>query len=186
MKRILDLVIVLNLALTLLLPLIIISILVKFSSRGPILYWSKRVGKDNSIFLMPKFRTMIISTPELATHLLKNPEAKITYIGKFLRTYSVDELPQIWSVFKGDMSFVGPRPALYNQFDLINLRHKKGISTLKPGLTGWAQINGRDNLSIPQKVSFDEYYLKNKTLYLDIKILWITLFSVISRENVTH
>ncbi|HLZ19372.1 MAG TPA: sugar transferase, partial [Smithellaceae bacterium] len=163
-----------------------IAILVKLTSRGPALYWSERVGADNRLFKMPKFRTMKTNTPEVATHLMADPDSYLTPVGKVLRTLSLDELPQLWSVIKGDMSFVGPRPALYNQDDLIQLRTQKGISRILPGITGWAQINGRDELPIPQKVSFDEYYLKNQSFLFDLKILCLTVLKVIRREGVSH
>lgn len=186
MKRVFDLFLSLCLALILLVPILIIAILVKLTSEGPALYWSARVGVDNKIFKMPKFRTMRKDAPEVATHLLKDPDANRTPIGPFLRISSLDELPQLWSVLKGDMSFVGPRPALFNQDDLITLRTAKGVHRLVPGITGWAQINGRDELSIPIKVSFDEYYLKNQSFLLDLKILWMTFLKVIRREGVSH
>ncbi len=167
-------------------PILIIALMVKFTSRGPALYWSDRVGIHNKTFRMPKFRTMHTNTPIVATHLLKNPDAYMTPIGSFLRKFSLDELPQLWSILKGDMSLVGPRPALYNQEDLVELRTKNGIHKLAPGITGWAQINGRDDLPIPIKVEFDEYYLKNKTVVLDLKILWMTLIKVLKREGVRH
>jgi len=160
--------------------------LIKLTSKGPALYWSDRVGVGNGIFKMPKFRTMRIDTPPVATHLLQNPDAYLTPIGPFLRKSSLDELPQLWSVLRGDMSFVGPRPALYNQDDLIELRTKKGIHGLVPGITGWAQINGRDDLPIPIKVGYDEYYLKNRSFLFDIKILFLTLFKTVKSEGVQH
>jgi O-antigen biosynthesis protein WbqP len=150
------------------------------------LYWSDRVGVGNTIFKMPKFRTMRIDTPAVATHLMQNPDEYLTPIGPFLRKSSLDELPQIWSVMKGDMSFVGPRPALFNQSDLIDLRTKKGVHRLVPGITGWAQINGRDDIPIPKKVEYDEYYLKNRSTIFDLKILLLTFFKVTSAENVSH
>jgi O-antigen biosynthesis protein WbqP len=168
------------------LPMLFIAVLVKLSSRGPALYWSERVRKNNTIFKMPKFRTMRIDTPAVATHLLYNPDIYLTSIGRFLRKTSLDELPQLVSILKGDMSFVGPRPALYNQDDLVALRTEKGIHVLSPGLTGWAQINGRDELTIPLKVEFDAYYLKHQSLWFDIKILVLTLIKVIKKEGVKH
>ena len=164
----------------------IILILVKFDSKGPAIYWSKRVGKDNIIFLMPKFRTMMINTPQLATHLLKDGEKNITVIGKFLRRYSLDEIPQFYSVLIGKMSIVGPRPALYNQYDLINLRNKKNISSLLPGITGWAQINGRDEISIPEKVELECNYMIKKNFIFDVKIIIMTIFKVLIKKNITH
>jgi O-antigen biosynthesis protein WbqP len=168
------------------LPMVLVALLVKFTSSGPMLYWSERVGKDNFIFRMPKFRTMRIDTPAVATHLLSNPDQFLTPIGPFLRKWSLDEFPQLWSVFKGDMSFVGPRPALFNQDDLIALRTKGGVHRLTPGITGWAQINGRDDIPIPKKVEFDEYYLKNQSFLFDMKILLLTLLKVARAENVRH
>jgi O-antigen biosynthesis protein WbqP len=167
-------------------PFIIISLFVKATSKGPVLYWSDRVGKNNRLFKMPKFRTMTIDTPAVATHLLTNAELHLTPIGGFLRRSSLDELPQLYSILKGDMSFVGPRPALYNQDDLITLRTKKGIHVIMPGLTGWAQINGRDDLPIPVKVDFDEYYLKNKSLLFDLRIILMTIGKVFKGEGVQH
>ena len=166
--------------------MLIIALLVKITSKGPVLYWSDRVGKYNTIFKMPKFRTMMSDTPAMATHLMKNPEQYCTPVGSFLRKSSLDELPQLYSVLKGDMSFVGPRPALFNQNDLIELRTKKGIHNLIPGITGWAQINGRDDLPIPEKVDLDEYYLYNRSVMFDLKILFMTLLSVISSRGVQH
>jgi len=167
-------------------PMLLTALLVKQTSKGPILYWSDRVGKNNSLFKMPKFRTMRTDTPAVATHLLGDPDRYLTPIGKFLRKSSLDELPQLASILKGDMSFVGPRPALFNQNDLIELRTQKGIHGLTPGLTGWAQINGRDELPIPVKVEFDEYYMKNQSFVLDLKILLWTFFKVVRSEGVTH
>jgi O-antigen biosynthesis protein WbqP len=186
MKRIFDLLLSLCLIPVLLLPIPVLALFVKLTSKGPALYWSDRVGVDNKIFKMPKFRTMRIDTPAVATHLLENPDEYLTPIGPFLRKYSLDELPQLWSVFKGDMSFVGPRPALFNQDDLIALRIAKGVQRLIPGITGWAQINGRDDLPIPVKVEFDVYYLKYHSIIFDIKILFLTLLKVLRREGITH
>jgi O-antigen biosynthesis protein WbqP len=168
------------------LPMLLVSLLVKFTSDGPVIYWSTRVGKNNVIFKMPKFRTMYRDTPEVATHLLDNPDCYLTPFGRFLRKSSLDELPQLWSVLKGDMSFVGPRPALFNQDDLIKLRTDKGIHHLTPGITGWAQINGREKLPIPAKVSFDEEYLIRRSFIFDMKILWITFFKVMKCEGVSN
>lgn len=167
-------------------PILVLGLMVKLTSEGPVLYWSDRVGIDNRIFRMPKFRTMITGTPAIATHLMKNPDVYITPVGSVLRKFSLDELPQLYSILKGDICFVGPRPALYNQDDLIELRTRKGIHKLTPGITGWAQVNGRDDLPIPVKVEFDEYYLKNRSFALDCKILWMTLVKVLNREGVTH
>jgi O-antigen biosynthesis protein WbqP len=186
MKRLLDIIITSLLAIILLIPSLLIALLIKTTSKGPVLYWSERVGKNNSIFMMPKFRSMRIDTPPLATHLLNDPDRYITLPGKLLRITSLDELPQIFSVFKGDMSLVGPRPALFNQEDLIGLRTEKGVHTLVPGITGWAQINGRDELPIPVKVDYDYYYLINKSILLDLKILAMTVLNVISGKGITH
>jgi len=186
MKKIFDLLLSLCLIMILAVPIFIIAVLVKLTSNGPVLYWSDRVGMGNKVFKMPKFRTMRIDTPAVATHLLKDPDAYLTPIGPFLRKSSLDELPQLWSVWKGDMSFVGPRPALFNQNDLIALRTEKGVHRLIPGITGWAQINGRDDLPISVKVEFDVHYLENHSLMFDIKILFLTLLKVLRREGVTH
>ncbi len=186
MKRIFDLFFSLCLTFVLLVPVIVIAVLVKLTSKGPALYWSDRVGVNNIIFSMPKFRTMRIDTPVLATHLLEDPDTYLTPIGPFLRKSSLDELPQLWSVLTGKMSFVGPRPALFNQDDLIALRTEKGVHRLIPGITGWAQINGRDDLPIPVKVENDVYYLKHRSLMFDMKIIWMTLVKVIKREGVRH
>ena len=186
MKRLTDLVLAFIATCLLLLPIIIVALLVRVTSRGPIIYWSDRVGRHNAIFKMPKFRTMKIDTPAVATHLLGNPDQYLTPIGSFLRKSSLDELPQLWSIITGDMSFVGPRPALFNQHDLIALRTEKQVHTIVPGLTGWAQINGRDELPIPQKVDLDTYYLTHQSFVLDIKILFLTFFKVIKRDGVTH
>ena len=167
-------------------PLAGVAILVKLTSRGPALYWSHRVGRQNKLFFMPKFRTMQLGTPAVATHLLQDPGAYLTPIGSFLRKSSLDELPQLWCILKGDMSFVGPRPALFNQADLVALRTQAGVETLLPGLTGWAQINGRDDLPIPQKVALDIEYLQQQSLFFDIQILFLTFVKVIRRDNVTH
>jgi O-antigen biosynthesis protein WbqP len=186
MKRFVDLILTLVAALLLLLPVSMLAVLVKLTSKGPVLYWSDRVGKSNGIFKMPKFRSMKVDTPIVATHLLADPKSVLTPIGDFLRKSSLDELPQLWCILKGDMSFVGPRPALFNQDDLITLRTEKGVHALVPGLTGWAQINGRDELPIPQKVSLDVEYLDNQSLWLDIKIIWLTLIKVIKKDGVSH
>lgn len=166
--------------------LVLIPLLVRGSSNGSALHWSDRVGRNNRIFKMPKFRTMRLDTPAVATHLLEYPERYLTPIGGFLRRTSLDELPQLWSILKGDMSFVGPRPALYNQDDLITLRTQYGVHTLTPGLTGWAQVNGRDELSIPDKVRLDVEYLHRRSFIFDLKILWITFLRVIRRQGVSH
>lgn len=186
MKRLFDLLLVVCAAVVLMPPIVLIALLVKFTSRGPILYWSDRVGYNNQIFKMPKFRTMQMGTPTVATHLLADPAKHLTPIGGFLRKSSLDELPQLWSILKGDMSFVGPRSALFNQDDLIALRTQKGIHMLTPGLTGWAQINGRDELPIPVKVEFDEYYLQNRSFMFDMRIIFKTLVKVLKHEGVVH
>lgn len=186
MKRFFDLFFCFCLALIASVPALIIAACVRLTSSGPILYWSDRVGVHNTIFKMPKFRTMRTDTPAVATHLLTEPDRYLTPVGKFLRRSSLDELPQLWSVLKGDMSFVGPRPALFNQDDLVKLRTERGVHCLVPGITGWAQINGRDELPIPVKVRFDEYYLQNRSFLFDLKILWMTAFKVLRREGVSH
>ena len=186
MKRIIDLFLFLFLGLALLPFFLIVTILVFATSRGPVLYWSDRVGLNNLIFRMPKFRTMQINTPAVATHLLADPDQYLTPIGSFLRKTSLDELPQLWSIMKGDMSFVGPRPALFNQDDLIALRSQYGVHDLVPGLTGWAQINGRDELPIPDKVKLDVEYLQRQSFWFDIKILWLTFIKVVRRDGVSH
>lgn len=186
MKRLLDLFLALCATLVLIIPITLVAIAVRLTSQGPAIYWSDRVGKHNRIFKMPKFRSMRIDTPAVATHLLGNPDQFLTPIGSFLRKSSLDELPQLWSILVGDMSFVGPRPALYNQDDLIALRTEKNVHTIVPGLTGWAQINGRDELPIPQKVELDAYYLTHQSLVLDIKILFMTFFKVLRRDGITH
>jgi len=185
-KRVFDLVLALLVGILLIVPMILISLLIKVNSRGPVLYWSDRVGSDNSIFSMPKFRSMKLGTPALATHLLEDPNQYLTSVGKFLRRTSLDELPQIWSILRGDMSLVGPRPALFNQEDLIQLRVERGIHHLVPGLTGLAQINGRDELTLSKKVEFDNEYLEKRSIIFDIKILWSTCVKIIIREGVSH
>ena len=185
-KRTFDLVLGLFLLPMLSIPMAVIAVAVKLTSRGSILYWSDRVGRDNKIFRMPKFRTMNLGTPEVATHLLRDPEAHLTIIGSFLRKTSFDELPQIYSVLKGDLSFVGPRPALHNQNDLVALRTERGVHALIPGLTGWAQVNGRDDLPIPVKVQYDSEYLQKRTVLFDLKILCLTFLRVIRGDGVTH
>ena len=186
MKRAFDLALALVAGVFLVIPVLLVAALVRMTSAGPALYWSDRVGRDNKIFKMPKFRSMQINTPAVATHLLKNPDTYLTPIGSFLRKSSLDELPQLWSILIGDMSFVGPRPALFNQHDLIELRTRNGVHTLLPGLTGWAQINGRDELPIPQKAALDIEYLHKMTFFLDLKIIALTGLKVIRRDNVTH
>ena len=186
MKRLFDLLLGLCAAVVLALPILVVAILVRLTSKGPALYWSDRVGKGNAIFRMPKFRSMRTDTPAVATHLLPDPNAWLTPIGAFLRKSSLDELPQLWSILKGDMSFVGPRPALFNQDDLIALRNERGVHELVPGLTGWAQVNGRDELPIPQKVELDVEYLQCHSLLFDLRILWLTVVKVLRRDGVSH
>lgn len=186
MKRLFDVFLGLTLCAVLAIPLLLIGLAVRLTSPGPALYWSDRVGRHNRIFKMPKFRSMRIDTPAVATHLLSNPEQWLTPIGSFLRKSSLDELPQLWSIINGDMSFVGPRPALFNQDDLVALRTQQGVHELLPGLTGWAQVNGRDELPIPQKVALDAEYLRKQSLAFDIKILWLTAMKVLTRDGVTH
>ncbi|MBT8565436.1 sugar transferase [Polynucleobacter paneuropaeus] len=186
MKRLFDLLLVCISLCIFGLPILIIALLVRLTSSGPIVFWSNRVGKCGAIYQMPKFRSMQIDTPQVATHLLENPDQWLTPIGPFLRKSSLDELPQLWSILKGDMSFVGPRPALFNQYDLIALRKNAGIDVLVPGLTGWAQVNGRDELSIPDKVKLDLEYLNAKSFSFDCYILWLTLLRVLSKEGVSH
>lgn len=185
-KRIMDLAVAGIVLILASVPMLMVALIVKQTSRGPVLYWSDRVGRDNKLFRMPKFRTMQIDTPAVATHLLGKPEQYLTSIGGFLRKSSLDELPQIWSILVGDMSLVGPRPALFNQDDLISLRTTKGVQHLVPGLTGWAQINGRDELPIPQKVQLDSEYLQNMSWLLDVKILLRTALKVLKRDGVSH
>jgi O-antigen biosynthesis protein WbqP len=186
MKRIFDFLFSILLIIIFLIPSILISMAIKITSKGKVLYWSDRVGKDNVIFKMPKFRSMKIDTPELPTHLLSDSMNALTPIGNFLRRYSLDEIPQLWSIAKGDMSFVGPRPALFNQEDLISLRTANGIEKILPGLTGWAQVNGRDNLLIIEKVEKDEEYLRLHSFLFDLKILWLTIVKVIKKDGVSH
>ena len=186
MKRFYDLLILIFVLSVFLIPIILVALCVLLTSVGPVLYWSNRVGRLNKIFRMPKFRSMRTNTPVVATDLLKNPEQYLTPIGSFLRKSSLDELPQLWSILKGDMSFVGPRPALFNQQDLIELRVRKNVHSLVPGLTGWAQVNGRDELPILQKVELDAEYLKRQSFWFDIKILWMTFLKVIKRDGVSH
>lgn len=186
MKRLFDFFLSLLLLLVFAFPLFIIALLVRLTSTGPALYWSDRVGRDNNIFSMPKFRTMLVNTPAVATHLLNDPSRFLTPIGSFLRKSSLDELPQLWSIIKGDMSFVGPRPALFNQDDLITLRGIYGVSQLLPGLTGLAQINGRDELSISEKIRLDVEYMKCRSFWLDLKIICLTFLKVLRRDGITH
>ncbi len=186
MKRLFDVVTVLFAFVMLLVPMLLVALCVKSTSHGPMIYWSDRVGRNNRIFKMAKFRTMRVDTPAVATHLLHNAGSYLTPIGSFLRRSSLDELPQLWSILKGDMSFVGPRPALFNQDDLIALRTEAGVHELVPGLTGWAQINGRDELPIPEKVNLDVEYLQKQSLFFDIKIMWLTLFRAVWQDGVSH
>ena len=186
MKRLFDLLLALCAAVVLALPVAVVALAVRLTSAGPALYWSDRVGRHNQIFKMPKFRSMQVGTPAVATHLLSNPDAYLTPVGSFLRKSSLDELPQLWSILKGDMSFVGPRPALFNQHDLMDLRTRAGVHRLTPGLTGWAQVNGRDELPIPQKVALDIEYMHRQSLLFDLKIIFLTAWKVLVRDNVTH
>ena len=186
MKRVFDIFLGCLAALILCVPVLLVAMAVRLTSKGPALYWSDRVGRNNMIFKMPKFRSMQVGTPAVATHLLGKPQAHLTPMGSFLRKSSLDELPQLWSILRGEMSFVGPRPALFNQYDLIGLRTRAGVDKLLPGLTGWAQVNGRDELSIADKVALDVEYLQKKSLAFDVKIMILTVFKVLSRDNVTH
>ena len=186
MKRLFDLVLTVLGVVVLALPLLMVALAVKLTSPGPALYWSDRVGRHNRIFRMPKFRSMRIGTPAVATHLLQDPDAWLTPIGAFLRKTSLDELPQLWSILAGDMSIVGPRPALFNQADLIALRTERGVHELVPGLTGWAQVNGRDELPIPQKVELDVEYLRRRSLLFDLWIVWLTVVKVLRRDGISH
>ena len=185
-KRIFDLILALVLIVLLSIPMLVISVLIKLISKGPAIFWTDRVSVNNGIFKMAKFRTMKLNTPQVATHLMENPEDYLIPGGEFLRKYSLDELPQLFNVLKGDMSFVGPRPALFNQDDLVELRTKKNIHKLVPGVTGWAQVNGRDDLPIPVKVSFDEYYLSHRSFAFDLYIILLTALKVIRKEGIQH
>jgi O-antigen biosynthesis protein WbqP len=186
MKRIVDLVVGLSTLVVLVAPIVMVAILVKLTSKGSVLYWSDRVGRKNKIFRMPKFRTMQMDTPEMATHLMNTPDTYLSPIGGFIRRSSLDELPQLWSILKGNMSFVGPRPALFNQDDLVALRTERGVDSLMPGLTGWAQVNGRDELPIPEKVALDVEYLERQSFWFDMYILWLTILKVLRRDGITH
>ena len=186
MKRLFDLILALCAAVVLVLPVAVVAVAVRLTSAGPALYWSDRVGRGNKIFKMPKFRSMRVGTPAVATHLLADARSHLTPIGSFLRKSSLDELPQLWSILVGEMSFVGPRPALFNQHDLIALRTQHGVHELVPGLTGWAQVNGRDELPIPDKVKLDVEYLQRQSLWFDIRILWLTFVKVLRRDGVSH
>lgn len=186
MKRLFDFLLAIFAALVLVLPVIVVGLLVRLTSPGPVVYWSDRVGRNNKLFKMPKFRTMLLDTPAVATHLLSNPGQFLTPIGSFLRRSSLDELPQLWSILKGDMSFVGPRPALFNQDDLVLLRTRYGVDKIKPGLTGWAQINGRDELPIPKKVQLDVEYMKHQSFWFDLKIIFLTFLRVLKKDGIAH
>jgi O-antigen biosynthesis protein WbqP len=186
LKRSVDLLLCCALLVVAAIPCLLIALAIRLTSPGPALYWSDRVGMGNRLFRMPKFRSMVVGTPALATHLLSDPAAHLTPLGRFLRKTSLDELPQLWSVLKGDMSIVGPRPALFNQHDLIELRTRHGVHAVRPGITGWAQVNGRDELSIPEKVEFDRQYVERRSLGFDLHILALTLVQVIRREGVRH
>jgi O-antigen biosynthesis protein WbqP len=185
-KRSFDLVVSIILLMLFFLPMVLIAITITFTSKGPIIYWSERVGLNNKIFRMPKFRTMVINTPAVATHLMDNSDDYLTPLGRILRKYSLDELPQLFSVLKGDMSFVGPRPALFNQYDLISLRSTKGVDSIMPGITGWAQINGRDNISINKKVDLDIEYLNKRSFLFDLLIIKSTISKVIINNDISH
>ncbi len=186
MKRLFDLFAGVCAAMVLLLPIVLVALAVRLTSKGPALYWADRVGRNNTIFKMPKFRSMLVGTPAVATHLLADPRSHLTPIGSFMRKSSLDELPQLWSILVGDMSFVGPRPALFNQDDLIALRTQQGVHALMPGLTGWAQVNGRDELPIPDKVKLDVEYLQRQSLWFDLRIVWLTFVKVLRRDGVSH
>ena len=185
-KRSFDLLLALVAGVILVIPILLVAIAVRLSSKGPALYWSDRVGIDNAIFKMPKFRSMKVDTPAVATHLLDDPKSALTPIGDFIRKSSLDELPQLWCILRGEMSFVGPRPALFNQDDLVALRTAKEVHRVIPGLTGWAQVNGRDELPIPQKVDLDVEYLEHQSFFFDIKVLWLTFMKVVKRDGVSH
>ena len=186
MKRVFDIFLVCLAALVLFVPVLLVAFAVRLTSKGPALYWSDRVGRNNAIFKMPKFRSMRVGTSAVATHLLADARSHLTPIGSFLRKSSLDELPQLWSILAGNMSFVGPRPALFNQQDLIALRTELGVHTLVPGLTGWAQVNGRDELPIPEKVKLDVAYLQRQSLWFDFHILWLTFVKVLKQDGVSH
>jgi O-antigen biosynthesis protein WbqP len=185
-KRTFDFLLALFVILLLIIPILLVALMVRLTSAGPVLYWSDRVGQQNHLFKMPKFRSMLINTPAVATHLLSDPKQYLTPIGSFLRKSSLDELPQLWSILKGDMSFVGPRPALFNQDDLVALRTQYGVDKLLPGLTGWAQINGRDELPIPIKVKLDVEYMNSQSFLFDLKIIFLTFLKVLRRDGIQH
>jgi len=186
MKRLIDIMLSIILMFVLIVPMLFVGLAVRITSSGPVIHWSRRIGRLNKVIAMPKFRTMVIKSPDIATHLVDDPKKYLTPIGSFLRKSSLDELPQLWSVLKGDMSIVGPRPALFNQHDLIILRKESGVDKLKPGITGWAQVNGRDELSIFDKVALDVEYLKKQSIWFDMKILWMTLFKALKFNEVSH
>ena len=186
MKRLIDIMLSIILMFVLIVPMLFVGLAVRITSSGRVIHWSRRIGRLNKVIAMPKFRTMVISSPDIATHLIDDPKKYLTPIGSFLRKSSLDELPQLWSVLKGDMSIVGPRPALFNQHDLIILRKERGVDKLKPGITGWAQVNGRDELSIFDKVALDVEYLKKQSIWFDMKILWMTLFKALKFNEVSH
>jgi O-antigen biosynthesis protein WbqP len=189
MKRLFDLTLSILGLVILSAPIVVVYILVTVTSNGPAIFWSKRVGRHATIFLMPKFRSMRIGTPQVATHIMNqenSPDSFLTPVGNFIRKTSLDELPQLWSVLKGDMSIVGPRPALFNQDDLISMRADTGVHKLKPGITGWAQVNGRDEIPIPKKVELDTYYLTNQSFWLDCRIIFLTIVKVIKKDDVSH
>ncbi len=185
-KRLFDIILASILIILLGIPMLVIAVLIKLTSKGPVIFWTDRVGRDNAMFKMAKFRSMSSDAPQVATHLMKDHKDYVTTVGEFLRKYSLDEIPQLFNILRGDMTFVGPRPALFNQYDLIELRTKKNIHKLTPGVSGWAQVNGRDNLPIPVKVEFDDYYLKNRTLALDLRIMLMTFIKTIKGEDVQH
>jgi len=186
LKRIFDIVVSFATLVVAAIPCVILAVAVRFTSDGPAIYWSDRIGRKNRIFRMPKFRTMRIDTPAVATHLMSDPDTHLTFLGKFLRKTSLDELPQLWSIMVGDMSFVGPRPALFNQDDLITLRTEAGVNELVPGLTGWAQVNGRDELPLLEKVKLDKEYLQRQSIWFDLKIIFLTIIRVLHRHGVAH
>ncbi|MCS6627379.1 sugar transferase [Roseibacterium beibuensis] len=186
MKRAFDFIMAAGALIVFALPMLVVAVAVRTTSKGPAIYWSDRVGRDNKLFRMPKFRSMRIDTPAVATHLLSDTTAWLTPIGGFLRKSSLDELPQLWSILVGHMSIVGPRPALFNQDDLIALRTEHGVHRLRPGLTGWAQVNGRDELPIPEKVKLDVEYLHNRSFGLDLKTIWLTVGKVVRAKDISH
>ena len=186
MPRWMNLILALLILFPMMIIFLIIVILIKVTSSDSVIHQSTRIGRNNKTFKMPKFRTMKLNTPDVATHLLAEADQFVTPIGKFLRKTSLDEIPQVWSVLKGDMAFVGPRPALYNQDDLIALRTQKGIHQLTPGITGWAQVQGRDELSISKKVEMEFFYLKNRSIYFDLKVIFITVLTVLKLKGVSH